>query len=164
MCINEPTRKQILTQLEGYREKQRQIAILAYQQLYEPGLTQEEIIEGMALSSSLDSVKGGGVSDRTMSIALGYRSRAARLNRERRQGIVKELERLKQEVKELEFYVSLLESRQAEVIRAHYFQGTPWAALAEQFQVSTRTVSRWCDAGVDRLLEFYQLAGAGKER
>lgn len=162
MLTNEAAQKEIAARLKRYRETQRQIAILEYRQFYEPGLSQEKIIEDMALSSSLNAVKGGGISDRTMHIALGYQGRTARLNREHQRGIAEELERLKREVRDLEFYVGLLDARRSEIIRAHYFQGVPWPELAERYQVSIRTLTRWCSAAIEQLAGFYQLAAGEK--
>ena len=108
----------------------------------------------MALSSPLGPMKGTGVSDRTMNIALSYREKATTLNRELQSSLDKELNQLQQEVQDLEFYVGPLEQRERNVIQAHYFNSIPWNELAARLHIFTRTLARWKNAGIDALVDY----------
>ena len=156
MHTHDLARREMIARLETYREKKRRIEILKYEQMNFPSVSAEEIIEGMALSSPLGTIKGTGISDRTMNIALSYCEKTTALNRELQSSLDKELNQLQQEVQDLEFYVGLLEQRERNIIQAHYFNGIPWNELAARLHISTRTLARWKNAGIDALVDYYR--------
>lgn len=58
MHTHDLARREMIARLETYREKKRRIEILKYEQMNFPSVSAEEIIEGMALSSPLGTIKG----------------------------------------------------------------------------------------------------------
>ena len=59
-------------------------------------------------------------------------------------------------MKKLEFYVSQLPPKQAEVIRKHYFEEYSWPALQKELHVSSRTLINRRDEGLNELATMYQ--------
>lgn len=55
-------------------------------------------------------------------------------------------------IDKLDFYVSQLEEKQAEVIRGHYFEGKSWADLQKKLHISSRTLSNRRNGGLDALI------------
>lgn len=99
-----------------------------------------------------------------MNIALSYCEKTTALNRELQSSLDKELNQLQQEVQDLEFYVGLLEQRERNIIQAHYFNGIPWNELAARLHISTRTLARWKNAGIDALVDYYRYHRAREAR
>ena len=63
---------------------------------------------------------------------MEYQDRQNYLNHETMREIVEEMTEVEAALQKLEFYVSQLEPKQAEVIRAHYFEGITWAELQKK--------------------------------
>ena len=63
-----------------------------------------------------------------------------------------ELERM---VDRLHYCVSLLEDRQAQVIRLYHFEKKTWEEIADSMVLSVRTVQKTKSAAVDKLVEMY---------
>ncbi len=160
--MNKDTKSYVVNLLETCEERRRKIALLHYE-LEHPARTSEtEIINAMALGHGTGGDSGhtdGHVSDKTLYIALNYQNRADKMNADTKQEIVMQLVELEQEQARLEYYASLLEKRQAQLIRLAYFEGLPWDKVAEQFGVAVRTVHKIRNQALDQLVEMYQFMG-----
>ena len=147
--------------LETCQERRRKIALLHYE-LDHPARTSEtEIISAMALGHGDGSGGGhvdGRISDKTLYIALNYQSKADKLNADIKEEIVVQLVELEQEQRRLEYYVSLLEKRQAEVIRLIHFEGHTQNEVATELAVVPRTVRRIRNEALDKLVDMYSFA------
>ena len=122
--MNNDMRSYVINLLETYQERTRKIALLHYE-LEHPARTSEaEIISAMALGHGAggSSHTEGHISDKTLYIALNYQSKVDKLNADTKEEIVVHLVELEQEQKRLDYYISLLESSQAEVIHLSYFE------------------------------------------
>lgn len=98
----------------------------------------------------------GYISDKTMRIALQFQDETERLNRDASFEIAQELFNVRRKMKKLEFYVSQLPPKQAEVIRKHYFEEYSWPALQKELHVSSRTLINRRDEGLNELATMYQ--------
>lgn len=151
----------VVNLLETCQERKRKIALLHYELEHPAHTSETELISAMALGHGDGSNGGhadGHISDKTLYIALNYQNRAETLNAEIKEEIVVQLLKLEQEQARLEYYISLLTSRQAEVIRLAYFDKISQNDIARNLAVVPRTVRRIKDEVVNRLVEMYSFA------
>lgn len=147
------TREDVIALLKTYPKLQKKIRLLEYERLHPSQVSQDEVISGLALSHPLDggSSPAGHISDKTMQIALNFQDEADRLNYATILEIDQELHILRNRIKKLEFYVSQLEKKQAEVIRKYYFEEKTWPAIQKEMHISSRTLSKYRDDALDAL-------------
>ena len=148
--------------LETSQERKRKIALLHYELDHPAHTSETEMISAMALGHGAGGSSGhveGHISDKTLYIALNYQSKADKLNADIKEEIVVQLVELEQEQARLEYYTSLLEKRQAFVIRLAYFEGLPWDKVANKVGVAVRTVHKIKNQALDQLAGMYQFTG-----
>ena len=158
--MNNDMRSYVINLLETYQERTRKIALLHYE-LEHPARTSEaEMISAMALGHGADgsSHTEGHISDKTLYSALNYQSKIDKMNAVIKEEIVVQLVELEQEQRRLEYYVSLLEKRQAEVIRLIHFEGHTQNEVATELAVVPRTVRRIRNEALDKLVDMYSFA------
>lgn len=156
--MNNDMRSYVINLLETYQERTRKIALLHYE-LEHPARTSEaEIISAMALGHGAggSSHTEGHISDKTLYIALNYQSKVDKLNADTKEEIVVHLVALEQEQKRLDYYISLLESSQAEVIHLSYFERLSQEKVAESLDLSIRTVQTLKAKALKTLTGMYQ--------
>lgn len=90
---------------------------------------------------------------------MNYRNEAFRENREVFKDYHSMLIPLERKTERLRYYVSLLDQRQAEVIRLYYFEQESWDAISQKMGLTPKPLRRLRDAGIDRLAEMYELSG-----
>lgn len=158
MSIN--MKEHVVGLLKTYPEQERKIALLHYELEHTAHTSGNEMIGAMALGHGGEfGHLDGHISDKTLYIALNYQLKADKLNADTRKEIVDQLVELEQEQRRLEYYVSLLEKRQALVIRMAYFEGASWEEIAEKTGVIVRTVHKIKNRAVEQLAEMYQFTG-----
>lgn len=147
--------------LETYQERQRKIALLHYELEHPAHTSEAEMINAMALGHGVGGSGGhveGHISDKTLYIALNYQSKVDKLNADTKEEIVVQLVELEQEQKRLDYYISLLNKRQAEVIKLTFFEGYAQNDVARKLAIVPRTVRRIKEEAVDKLVEMYSFA------
>lgn len=150
------TRTNVINLLETCQERKRKIALLHYELEHPAHLSETEMISTMALGHGKSGGHTGGyVSDKTFYIALNYQSKVDRVNADTKEEIVLQLVELEQIQKRLEYYVSLLEDRQADVVRLSYVKGLSQGDVAKELGIVPRTVRRIKNEAIDRLVEMY---------
>ena len=154
--MNNDMRSYVINLLKTYQERKRKIALLHYE-LEHPARTSEaEMISAMALGHGAggSSHTEGHISDKTLYIALNYQSKVDKLNADTKEEIVVHLVELEQ--KRLDYYISLLESSQAEVIHLSYFERLSQEKVAESLDLSIRTVQTLKAKALKTLTGMYQ--------
>lgn len=143
--------------LEGYSKRERQIALLHYEMQHTAHVLPDEVIDMMSLghSDGTGSSGKGHISDKTMYIALNYQEKMDRMNAEAVNEIAKRLLELEAEQDRLRYYVSLLEEREAQVLRRTYFEGRSWEAAARELKVALRTVHKIKNRAIGHLADLY---------
>ena len=109
---------------------------------------------------------GGGkghISNKTMYIALNYQERMERMNEESANEIAQRLLELETEQNRLRHYVSLLEKREAAVIRLSYFEEVNQDEAAESLGIVPRTMRRIKKEAIEKLVEMYIFIGYPKK-
>lgn len=151
-------RAQVIEDLKSYQALQKKIILLRYEQEHPARVTDGEVIDSMALSRPVsDGIRPAGyISDKTMRIAAQFRDKKDRLNQETVMEIAQELHAVERQLSKLEFYVSQLEEKQAEVIRKYYFEGKTWGDLQQELHLSPRTLIKRRDDGLDALVSMYK--------
>lgn len=161
----EKIREQVMDDLKQYPELKKKVILLRYEQEHPARISDGEVIDSMALSRPIsDGIRPAGfISDKTMRIATQFRDRKDRLNQETIMEIAQELHAVERQISRLEFYVSQLEEKQAEVIRKYYFEGKTWGELQREMHLSPRTLLKRRDDGLDELVSIYSYVGKVKE-
>ena len=154
-------RAQVIEDLKSYRSLQKKIILLRYEQEHPARISDSEVIDSMALSRPvIDGIRSAGyISDKTMRIAAQFRDKKDRLNQETTMEIAQELHAVERQLSKLEFYVSQLEEKQAEVIRKYYFEGKTWGELQREMHLAPRTLIKRRDDGLDALVSIYMYLG-----
>ena len=99
----------------------------------------DEIIEEMALSYQMgDGIRSGCISNKTADVALRYREVVDRVNEEAYKAVGRRLIALETAINRLDFYISLLDETQAEVLRKYYFDRCIWRDLQEDMQLTMK--------------------------
>ena len=122
------------------------------------------MIGALALAHGVGSGTGGHISDKTLYIALNYQQRTENANQETRAEIVSQLVELESQQERLNYYVSLLKARHAELLRLLYFEGYSQEDCAKKLDVAVRTVRRIKDDAIDELAEMYFFTGRAAKR
>jgi len=78
--------------------------------------------------------------------------------------IKQELLNLESEIDRIEYYVSLLESGQKEVITLYYFERKSWTEIKEQLHVSQRALIKRRDDGIGELVKSFGFIKGVKNR
>ena len=120
-------------------------------------VSENEIIGALALAhgDGEGGRPGGHASDKTLYIALNYQARANHANSDTAEEVVGQLVTLEREQERLNYYVSLLNSRHAELLKLLYFEGYSQEGCAKKLEIATRTVRRIKDDAIGELTEMY---------
>lgn len=86
------------------------------------------------------------------------------MNADTKEEIVVQLVEMEHEQKRLEYYVSLLAYRQAEVIKLTFFERCSQNDVARKLAIVPRTVRRIKEEAVDKLVEMYSFAENLRDR
>ena len=155
--MNNDMKARVISLLESYPVRERQIALLHYEMQHPSRITPDEMIDGMSLSHG-DNPGGSGkghISNKTMYIALNYQEQMDRMNAEAADEIAQRLLELEGEQDRLRYYVSLLEKREAEALRLFYFEGRSWEETAKELGVVLRLVYKIKSKAIDHLADLY---------
>jgi len=150
--------------LETYREREQKIFALSYELSHLVKISPTEMIETMSFARSEGTGRpNGNISDKTLHIALNYQENTDKLNDDHANEIITQLMDLEPVQERLKYYVSLLEKRQAEVIRLSYFEDCSQDEAAKRLGIVPRTMRRIKKEAVAKLAELYSLSQKQKQ-
>ena len=121
-------------------------------------ISPDEMLNAMSFTHSDALGQRGHISNKTLYIALNYQEQADKMNASAADEIAVRLVELEQEQERLAYYVSLLEQRQADVIRYFYFEGLSRDEVAKRIGVVPRTAHRIKNEAVEKLAQMYSFA------
>lgn len=158
--MSEDRKTYVISLLETYHVRAQQIALLHYELKHPVHVSPDEMIGAMNLArgESSGGHATGHISDKTLYIALNYREKADALNADILSNTATRLADLEWEQNRLIYYVSLLNKRQADVIRLLYFEGYSQEEAAKEIGVVPRTTRRIKNEALDKLTEMYAYA------
>lgn len=154
--MNANMKEYVMNLLDGYHRRAREIALLRYELAHPVRVTDQEMIGAMnfARQTGMGHPEGH-ISDKTFYIALNYQEQASRLNDETTGELSARLIALEREQARLEYYMSLLEPRQAQILRGIYIEKKPRETVAEEQGLSVRRLQEVKALAVDNLTEMY---------
>lgn len=144
----------VIRELESYPWLLRQIAVLRYEMEHPVHVSAEEMLDAMSYARG-DCIRTapGHVSDKTFYIAMNYQQKADAANNEISVKLL-ELERKKNRI---EYYVRMLNSRNASVIRLCFFEGKTIEDTAEELGISAKTAQIAKKRAIEELTELFAL-------
>ena len=120
---------EVLERLESYRKKEQQIELLRYELQHAKQVSPTELIEAMTFQT-----RDADGSQTDLYTTLCH-------ERDR-----------------LLHYIGLLDKRQQDVIRNHYFEQQSWSEIAASMDLTPRTVQRTRQQALDELANLYAFA------
>lgn len=157
--IDDAIRTKVIRSLKNYNETLRMIALLKYKLEHPPFLLPEEMIEIITFAKSTNiGCPSNHISDKTYDAVIGYLEKTDKANMEIYQSTAARLRPLQWEVEKLEYYLSLLESAQRDIITLHYFDKMTIEEIAEKLKVSRSTANKIKNDAVSELVGMYQFA------
>ena len=156
--MNTEIRNKVIERLKSYPELIQKRNILRYELEHPNVVSDEEMLEAMNFLKGSGGIPHGGVSNKTLYIAMNYHEAAASINSEARNDLLERLLPLENEINRLEYYVKMLPEREQSIIRRCYFERARQEAVAEEMDVTAWTVRRCRDQAVDKLTEMYAFA------
>ena len=157
--MDKDMRAYVVNLLETCQERRRKIALLHYELEHPAHTSEAEMISAMALGYGNGSGGGhpdGHISDKTLYIALNYQDRADKLNADIKQEIVVQLVELEREQKRLDYYISLLNERQAKAIQFFYEKELTQGEVEKLMGLSAKTVQKKKKEALDALVVMYE--------
>lgn len=142
--------------LKAYPEMIQKRDCLAYQLAHFKGLSAEDVIDSM-MTPKVDGerVKSSRLSDKTAQIALEYRDRQARFNREWYEWLEKQWQLLNDEIVFLESAIRALPERYSVVIHDLFIEQMTWDALQAKHHIGRATLSSYRRKGLQALERLY---------
>lgn len=121
-------------------------------------VTSGDVIDTMTFKSNVgEPISVEHISDITSTLAVTYTDKAKCLNVHEKQELRDELRRTEVEVNRLVHYVSLLDGKQADVVRMRCFEGKTISQVVEILKISESSIKNIFKAAVSTLTEMYNL-------
>ena len=156
MTIN--IKNYVIQELEAYPRILRQISVLRYEMEHPAHVSAQEMLDAMAYAcGDRTGSSPGHVSDKTLYIAMNYRQKANEVNAEISGEISAKLLELEHKKNRIEYYVGMLDSRKAEIIRLCFFKGMTIEEAAEKLDVSAKTAQNAKKKALEDLTELFAL-------
>jgi len=143
--------------LESFQSRAKQIDLLHYKLSHPAQVSANEMIEAMSLAHGEgQGSRSGHISDKTLYIALNYQERMDSESDGEAAETVERLVALEREQETLIHCVSLLETRQAQIIQLHYMKRMPMGQVEQAIGLSAKTVRKLKGEALDHLTEMYE--------
>lgn len=142
--------------LKSYPEMVQKRNCLAYQLAHFKGLSAEEVIESMYTPrQDGERVQTSTLSDKTAQIAMVYRERQERMNREWYGYLEAQLKALNDELVFLEAALDSLSGRLPGIMRDMVIDRLTWNQLAQKYYVSQRMIGKYRKKALAELEALY---------
>lgn len=154
-----PVQTKVKELLESYQKRQREIAVLEYELNHGIRFSNADTLQSANsfCGERIESHRQKHISAQTLYIAINYNEKMDHASAGGLVPFAQRLHDLKQIQERLTFYVSLLDTRQAEVLRLFYFQGFSQQEVAKELDVSVRTIQEIKSQAISDLVELYAL-------
>ncbi|WP_455582539.1 sigma factor-like helix-turn-helix DNA-binding protein [Dysosmobacter sp.] len=150
----------VLQILKNYRILERKIRILRFQLQDVPAVPKRDTAESIAnTAKSLDTeATSDNVPDKAVLGALHLGWNEIEVNQQRAKKRSVQLSAMRHKKDELDLFISLLESKQCEVIDKLYRHGMTNEQVADQMGLTSRTVQNIRKKAVENLAAMYRFA------
>lgn len=148
--------RQIEELLKSYPAMLQKRNCLVYQLAHFKGISAEEVIESMYTSrQDGERVQTSSLSDKTAQIAMVYRERQDRLNREWYEYLEQQLRLTNDELAFLEAAIRSLPGTQAEIMWDMVVEQMKWDAIEQKYRISHTTLYRQRQRAISELEKLY---------
>ena len=135
------------------KEKQLEFEISNYKTI---SLSNEDMIETMMFNNNIgERIKSSNKSDMTAMIALSYADNVKKLNLKQKKELEFELKYLQEQIRRIEFYISILNSEHASVLNDLYIECLTIEETAAKESISITSVKNNRRAGIKNLVEMF---------
>jgi len=156
--MSEQIKEKVLSLLKNYPEMSRRIAALRYELAHPVRVSPQEMLEAMVFHRGEEgSTANTSDRDKTYRVAVHFRQKAEQINREAVRNTLAELHEMEQERDRLLRFISLLDEREATVIRMAYLERRKVAEICGALDVTEKTVLTAKKHGIAKLCELYML-------
>lgn len=160
--MSESRKEQIISLLRRYKTYKERIALLRYEMQHPARISQNEMIDALALSHGEGgTVSLGHISDKTYYAAKKFEAETERANTEVIREIADRLVELEDIVNRVDYYMMFLKEQERQVIESCFFNGQSIQKTSEMLGYSMWTVRKLRDSAVDRLTEMYTYVKEG---
>lgn len=143
--------------LREYPAKKRYLKCLESQLRNFCGISDNEVIDSMFFTQPEgERVQTSKVSDKTASIALSYREKRDRINREWYEYLFHRYEELKEELDFFEGAIGQLSGNLSSFVSDMVIDGMTWEALASKYSINRRTVGKYRKKAILELEKIYK--------
>ena len=153
------TYSDIMKKLRGYNDLERRRKQLTYElEHYVDKVSGDDIIETMSFGNGMgERTKGGRPGDKTAKIAATYNEATTQANLRDKLELQEDLAYVKQEINRLTYYVGLLNDKQVNAVKIHYFKGNSIQQTAEKMDISMTSVKRILKSAIEELVMMYNM-------
>lgn len=117
----------------------------------------DETIEGMVFKTCQEEkVQSSNISDKTASIALGYREENEKINLKQQRDLERIIKGNEMELLKVEKAIETLSSNERKVIEGIYLKTQNRKLLCSQLFISENTLNRYRKKGVEQLVKVFQ--------
>jgi len=143
--------------LKNYHQIKHEIALLKFDMQNFKGVNYDEMIELLNFAKpEIEGRHGSGISDKTGRIALVYRDIADTTKRKAVEEICNEIIDKQAEIDRLDYCISCLDEKLANIINAIYIKKMTWAQIMNKLYISQRSIGRYRKNAIDSLAALYE--------
>ena len=145
--------------LKTYADRECEIRVLRYELEHPASSSEDAQIYAMALSRNDGLGRSGShISNKTMYIALNYQEKTEKMNFATTDEIAVQLLKLEQEQNRLNYYISLLYPKQAEVLHLLYVKRMKQKDVEKVLCRSAKPIRNLKREALDALVKMYEYA------
>nr|WP_325204290.1 hypothetical protein [uncultured Oscillibacter sp.] len=145
--------------LKTYTDREQKINVLRYELEHPASSSENAQIYAMALAHNNGLGRSGShISNKTMYIALNYQEKTQKMNSGITDEIAVELLKLEQEQDRLNYYISLLYPKQAEVLHLLYIKCMKQKDVEKVLGRSAKTIRNLKKEALATLVKMYECA------
>ena len=156
------TYEMIVEKLKLYPTMQEKLKLLRFELGKVARISEDEVMTSLAYGcQSCEKISSGNADsrDKTLKVALSYKSMAEQMNSQAVAEIAHELGEVSTEIERVDYYLSLLSPDHEQVIRLIYFEKKTWYEIENETGFSRRTLTKRRSEAVDRLMPMYNYTG-----
>lgn len=143
--------------LRDYPENKRELNCLREQIEHFHGISETDMIYSMQFSQPTgERVQTSNISDKTAQIAMNYRERMEKINREWREHLTKQYMDLEEEIRFLESAIKSLSGILPDFMTDMVMGGKTWDELCDIYHVSRTMVSKYRKKAIAELDVLYE--------
>lgn len=151
------TRTKVVELLTNYHELKRSLDLLVFRIEHFSGLSTDKVIEELTFKSPEgERVSSSGVTNKTARIALEYQGIADDYNEVLLRALLDQYRTEKSDLDMLEYCITLLEPKLAEVITDMFINKLSWAELGGKYYVSVAMIGKYRKKGMAEICRLYE--------